>query len=117
LKRQWQRRGIYGLRSSGSPGRVGSQGSDAGNVTHVGSDHVGSDGGGSQRTALSAPAGINTHSEHKAMVPSFRLKEECEKRRLLQAENKALKERIAELELVQKLKRDEFVFRRGKRTG
>jgi hypothetical protein len=99
-------RGIYGLRSPESLGRVGGQGNGSGS----------SDGGGSH-TALSAPAGINTHSEHKAMVRSFRLKEEAEKRRLLQAENTALKARVSELETALKASRNEFVFRRGKRTG
>ena len=51
------------------------------------------------------------------MVPSWRLAEEAAKKRELLAENKALKDRIAELELVLKANRQEWVWRRGKRTG
>jgi BMFP domain-containing protein YqiC len=51
------------------------------------------------------------------MVPSFRLAEQTAKTRALKAENQALKARVAELEAALKSKRDEFVFRRGKRLS
>jgi hypothetical protein len=67
-------------------------------------EHSGAREHGSNGSAASRSAAISTstkpHFEHKAMVPSFRLKEEAEKRRLLQAENAALKARISELERV-----------------
>jgi cell division protein FtsB len=69
---------------------------------------------GGSHTALSAPAGINTHS---AMVPSFRLAEQTAKTRALKAENDVLKARVADLEQALKANREEWVFRRGKRAS
>jgi hypothetical protein len=81
----------------------------------------GSDGGGSARTtpALSRPTEYTTKPVEltMAMVPSFRLAEQTAKTRALKAENDILKARIAELEAAMKSKRDEFVFRRGKRAS
>jgi hypothetical protein len=131
VTRPWVRRGIYGLRTAGSQGRVGgsqeqdiSSGVDRTINRNGGGSHSGSEGsvshsrggsaGGGSHTALSGPAGINTHS---AMVPSFRLAEQTAKTRALKAENEALKARVAELETALKSKRDEFVFRRGKRAS
>jgi hypothetical protein len=119
VTRPWVRRGIYGLRTAGSPGRVGgSQEQDisSGVDRTISRNGGGSNGGGSgsqggldqmnhggSHAAMSVTTG-NTHSEHKgtagAMVPSWRLAEEAQKRRDLQAENLALKERIADLERV-----------------
>lgn len=50
--------------------------------------------------------GLTGNALTDAAVPSWRLKEEAEKRRKAEA-------RVAELEQALKSKRDEFVFRRG----
>jgi hypothetical protein len=50
------------------------------------------------------------------MVPSWRLAEEAQKRRDLQAKLEAAERRIAELETALKASRSEWVFRRGKRA-
>jgi hypothetical protein len=84
-------------------------------------DHGGSqDHGGSARTtpAMSCPTEYTTQSVEikTASVPSWRLAEQTAKTRALKAENQVLKARVAELEAALKSKRDEFVFRRGKRA-
>jgi hypothetical protein len=82
----------------------------------------GSNGGGNQAGGSALKATALSDSEEyipskTAMVPSRRLAEETAKKRELLAENKALKARVSELETALKASRNEFVFRRGKRTG
>jgi hypothetical protein len=50
-------------------------------------------------------------------VPSWRLREEAEKRRAAEARIAELEQRIAELERALKSRRDEFVFRRKSRVA
>jgi hypothetical protein len=71
-----------------------------------------------QRTCLreycSKIAGTLTEGEFQGPgVPSWRLKEEAERRRAAEAKLRPLEARVAELELAMKSKRDEWQFRRG----
>jgi hypothetical protein len=50
------------------------------------------------------------------MVPSWRLKQEAERRRAADKRIKELEQRVAELEAVLRNKRDEWVFRRRRST-
>jgi hypothetical protein len=124
VTRPWVRRGIYGLRSAGSPGRVGGQGNGSG----------GSNGGGGSASTTPAMSVITeyTQPEHKAtagaMVPSWRLAEETQKKRealaqvaelqaQFQAEVRELRQRVEELETALRSSRNEWQFRRGKRAS
>jgi hypothetical protein len=57
------------------------------------------------------------HMESEAKVPSFRLREEAEKRRAAEGRVEELEQRVAELERALKSRRDEFVFRRKSRVA
>jgi hypothetical protein len=74
-----------------------------------------------QRTCLreycSKIAGTLTEGEFTGPgVPSWRLKEEAERRRVAEAKLRPLEARVAELEQALKANRDEWVFRRKSGT-